>query len=212
MTIKVNKPNEKVNVCEDGKTEFKSSIFFLPSNNMPDVKQMREIAASVAAFMNAEGGVLYIGIADDGTISGIEDDLDFLAYSAEAVEIWTSQFNDTGFVYDGSTDKYQTKIRHLLQAFLGHNHINYLGEIQFAKMGGADKKLVCRVNVNKCCISSPRTTEGWKRRSSSGAETERFGCMAWPVMSSSRNAGRSQSLRRSQSCGKTIEVCRLTIC
>ena len=72
MTITVNKPSEKVNVCEDGKTELKSSIFFLPAGNMPDVKQMREIAASVAAFMNAEGGVLYIGVADDGTLRGIE--------------------------------------------------------------------------------------------------------------------------------------------
>ena len=150
MTITVNKPSEKVNVCEDGKTEFKSSIFFLPASNMPDVKQMREIAASVAAFMNAEGGVLYIGIADDGTIRGIEDDLDVLAYSTQMVEIRTSQFCDAGFVYDGSTDKYQLKIRHLLQAFLSANHINYLGDIQFAKMGDVEKKLVCRINIKKC--------------------------------------------------------------
>ena len=150
MTITVTRTSDKVNVCEDGKTEFKSSIFFLPSSNMPDVKQMREIAASVAAFMNAEGGTLYIGIADDGMIRGIESDLDTLAYSAEMVEIRTSQFCDTGFVYDGSTDKYQLKIRHLLQAFLSANHINYLGDIQFAKMGDVEKKLVCRINVKKC--------------------------------------------------------------
>lgn len=150
ITVNEAKKLEKVNVREGGKTEFKSSIFFSPASNMPDVKQMREIAASVAAFMNAEGGTLYIGIADDGMIRGIESDLDTLAYSAEMVEIRTSQFCDTGFVYDGTTDKYQLKIRHLLQAFLSANHINYLGDIQFAKMGDVEKKLVCRINIIKC--------------------------------------------------------------
>ena len=149
MTITVSKP-EKVNVCEDGKTEFKSSVFFAPGEKLPALKQMREIAASIAAFMNADGGTLYIGVADDGTISGIEDDLDVLAYSAQMVEIVTSQFNDAGFVYDGTTDKYQLKIRHILQAFLSPNHRNYLGEIRFAKMGETSKRVICRIDVKKC--------------------------------------------------------------
>ena len=100
MTITVSKP-DKVNVCEDGKREFKSSIFFAPGEKLPVLKQMREIAASI-------------------------------------------------FVYDGTTDKYQLKIRHILQAFLSPNHRNYLGEIRFAKMGETNKRVICRIDVKKC--------------------------------------------------------------
>ena len=149
MTITVSKI-EKINVVEDGKTEFKSSIFVAPGMNAPSMKQMREIAASIAAFMNAEGGCLYIGVSDDGTISGIEADLNILAHSADMVQITTSQFNDSGFIYDGSTDKYQLKIRHILQAFLSPNHRNYLGEIRFAQMGEVTRRIVCRIEIRKC--------------------------------------------------------------
>ena len=71
MTITVNKPEnkpgnkpEKANVRENDKTEYKSSVFFAPGEKLPGFKQMREIAASIAAFMNADGGNLYVGIAD----------------------------------------------------------------------------------------------------------------------------------------------------
>ena len=36
----------------------------------------REVFKTVAAFMNSQGGILLVGIEDDGTISGIEKDFE----------------------------------------------------------------------------------------------------------------------------------------
>ena len=60
MTITVNQP-EKINAVEGQKLEFKTSAFYAPGEHNPGFKQMRTIAETVAAFMNAEGGTLYIG-------------------------------------------------------------------------------------------------------------------------------------------------------
>ena len=74
MTISVSKPS-RINVAEGQKVEFKSSVFYAPGEHNPGLRQMRTIASTVAAFMNAEGDSLYIGVADDGTVKGIGADL-----------------------------------------------------------------------------------------------------------------------------------------
>ena len=38
------------------------------------------VVKSIAAFMNTEGGYLLIGVADDGTPTGIEADYDFVKH------------------------------------------------------------------------------------------------------------------------------------
>ena len=43
-----------------------------------DERLERAVAKTVAGFLNAEGGVLLIGVADDGSIPGIEDDYTLL--------------------------------------------------------------------------------------------------------------------------------------
>ena len=55
MTIAVSQP-EKLNAIEGQKLEFKTSAFYAPGSHNPSLKQMRTIAETVAAFMNAEGG------------------------------------------------------------------------------------------------------------------------------------------------------------
>jgi hypothetical protein len=76
-------------VCRDesDKLEFKSSMVW-------DVKQKRAnkelkiaIAKEIAAFMNAKGGILLIGVDDDKTVSGIEKDLAVLHNSQNEFEL-----------------------------------------------------------------------------------------------------------------------------
>jgi len=55
-----------IGIVEDHTHEFKRSIFVDPATQAPGVKQMVEIARSLAAFMNADGGELYLGVRDDG--------------------------------------------------------------------------------------------------------------------------------------------------
>ena len=46
---------------EDGSRQFKS-----------DVRNAESLASEMAAFANAEGGIILIGVADNGSIPGLE--------------------------------------------------------------------------------------------------------------------------------------------
>lgn len=140
---------DKVDVKEDQKTEFKQSIFIDPEMQTPGFRQMHTIAETLAAFMNAEGGMLYVGIGDDKQIYGIERDLSILATQADAVALHGVRGNDQTYDYGKvpSTDKYELKIRAIVKAMLSANASQYLGDIKFAKMG---EKVVCRIEAKAC--------------------------------------------------------------
>lgn len=140
---------EKVNAVEGQKVEFKTSSFYAPGEHNPGFKQMRTIAETVAAFMNAEGGELFIGIADDGTIRGVDDDLDVLATMRSSVALALPSMNDAGFTYNANADHYRLKLQHILQAFLSPNHAK-LYEIGFGRLGKMSQKLCCRIVIKKC--------------------------------------------------------------
>lgn len=61
---------------EDGTVEFKSSAFFSYVPDAPEKVVTESVVKTVAAFLNAEGGTLAIGIADDRSVLGIGADLD----------------------------------------------------------------------------------------------------------------------------------------
>jgi predicted HTH transcriptional regulator len=64
--------------------QIKSAADVVKKNNMQKVlveaqkvleeKLQQEIVKTIAAFLNSEGGILLVGVEDDGTISGIEKD------------------------------------------------------------------------------------------------------------------------------------------
>jgi len=62
---------------DDGESkhrEFKSSLRFNLHTREHDDRMTHAALKTIAAFANGEGGVLYLGVADDGSIVGIEDD------------------------------------------------------------------------------------------------------------------------------------------
>ncbi len=70
---------------EDERTEFKSSIVFTAGTTEPDIDtQLEVIVRTIAAFMNSGGGSLYIGINNNGIITGINRDLPHLNSSARS--------------------------------------------------------------------------------------------------------------------------------
>ncbi len=148
MTITVNQP-EKINAVEGQKIEFKTSAFYAPGEHNPGFKQMRTIAETVAAFINAEGGDLIIGVADDGTVRGIEGDLDVLATMASSIALKQPKMNDADFAYKATTDHYQLKLQHVLQAFLSPNHAKYVS-IGFGRASKTSQTLCCRISAKKC--------------------------------------------------------------
>ena len=62
---------------EDGETkhrEFKSTLRRNLHTGENDDRMTQAVLKTVAAFQNTEGGVLYLGVADDGTLVGLEPD------------------------------------------------------------------------------------------------------------------------------------------
>ena len=66
---------------ESGSQEFKTSIIYPPNNNMqPDeYAQNINVLKGVCAFLNStSGGVLYLGVNDQGYVTGLENDMKYL--------------------------------------------------------------------------------------------------------------------------------------
>jgi hypothetical protein len=60
---------------ESAQTEFKEAACLNPHTGKPDNKIRDQIVKAVAAFMNTrEGGVLLIGVADNGDITGVDQE------------------------------------------------------------------------------------------------------------------------------------------
>ena len=138
---------DRVDIQEDQKNEFKASIFISPETHTPGAKQMHVIAETLAAFMNAEGGMLYIGVNDNGQISGMEKDLSILATQPSTVAVRSVRHDDTTFTYGETADKYELKIRSIVRAFLSPNANALVGQVVTKPVNG---KPVCRVVCKPC--------------------------------------------------------------
>lgn len=132
---------------EDQWKEYKTSIFVAPGEHSPGAKQMKTIASTLAAFMNAEGGILFIGVTDNYQASGIESDLKVLEYSSSQVKLVTERKSDKGYTYKGTVDHYELKLRAIVQAFLSDNARECISGIKFYNVNG---KCVCRVVCLPC--------------------------------------------------------------
>ena len=81
LRIDIVKP-KKVHIGEEGqRQEFKTSLVFPPNNGgNEDLEQQSEnILRVILAMMNAKGGILYIGVNDDGDVVGLYDDLHYFS-------------------------------------------------------------------------------------------------------------------------------------
>ena len=60
---------------ETDRVEFKSSAYYSYKRDVPERVITESVLKTVAGFLNADGGTLLVGIADDGEILGIQPDL-----------------------------------------------------------------------------------------------------------------------------------------
>lgn len=67
-------PKELIKIGENKGVEFKSTLRWDTFQNKKDKRVTFAILKTLAAFLNTEGGVLLIGVADDGEILGTELD------------------------------------------------------------------------------------------------------------------------------------------
>ena len=126
-----------LDVEEGQKVEFKSSIVFPPDGDgIADIdRQMKNILKELTAFMNAEGGTLYIGIHDKSRkVIGIADDYAHL--NDESEDAYSSQ-------YKNDHDGYELKIRNTMDR-LCQSVANSLITISFVQVRGRE---YCKIEV-----------------------------------------------------------------
>ena len=103
--------------------EFKTSIVYPPGLQGADMpKQMDIILRTISSFLNSKGGILLIGIQNDGTPKGIQADLSFL---------------------NGDEDLYERIIRQHIVEKLSKD-INSLIEFQFRHY---NKNTICEIAI-----------------------------------------------------------------
>ncbi len=77
---------ELVAAGESETVEFKSSAFHSYNPEVPEKVITGSIIKTVAAFLNTNGGTLAIGVADDGTILGLAQDLKLKSFDLDRFE------------------------------------------------------------------------------------------------------------------------------
>ena len=140
-------PQPKANLLggpENMKTELKTSLFIAAGETMPGVKQYYQIAKTIAGFINAEGGTLWLGVKDDGTAVGVESDLAILG-GGSARLCKGPMSNDEGMTFGGTADQYILKLKELVKAFLGTSAEKYIAGASAAPVNG---KIVVKVPVS----------------------------------------------------------------
>jgi hypothetical protein len=78
---------------ESGTLELKSTARVNLQTGKRDPRIELVIAKTVAGFMNAEGGTLLVGVADDGAINGLADDYETLKRpTRDGFELWLADY------------------------------------------------------------------------------------------------------------------------
>ncbi len=72
--LTVDSVSDLISVGESGAVEFKSTLRTNLHTGQPDDKIQLAALKTIAAFLNAKGGTLLIGVADDGEVLGLDAD------------------------------------------------------------------------------------------------------------------------------------------
>lgn len=115
----------RLRIREGVKVEFKSSFVYTQKGELNIDRQMQEIIQAIAAFMNADGGKLYLGIRDNGDVRGLEEDLPY---------IQTSEFDQ--MPYKHTMDGLKQKIYASVKWHLGEDAIDLIERIQISSPRG----------------------------------------------------------------------------
>lgn len=84
---------ELVRRGESASVEFKSTARHNLRTGQKDERIERAVAKTVAGFLNGDGGTLLIGVADDGTVLGLNDDMQHMkAPDVDRYELWLRDY------------------------------------------------------------------------------------------------------------------------
>ena len=116
---------ELILIGENEKLEMKSTLRYDLRQNIVNKNLEYVIAKTVSAFLNSEGGILIIGVDDNGNALGLEKDID--TFSKKDV------------------DGFELHLRNIIKKHLGSNFEKHL-KITFPII---DEKTICKVKILK---------------------------------------------------------------
>ena len=108
---------------EQENVEFISSARWDYSKGLPNKSLQKIIAKTMAGMMNSKGGKLLIGVADDGTVLGIEKDLQTLRKP--------------------NVDEFELVLIEIVQNYLGLEYMKCI-DVRFELL---DEKEICLVSI-----------------------------------------------------------------
>ena len=110
---------------ESDRLEFKSTLQWDVRQNQENKKLQYSSLKTIAAFLNTEGGVLMIGVEDNGDLYGLEKDIQYLK--------------------NGSLDKFERHLVQLIENNIGKRFIPSI-KIRFTNL---EDKNICAVYIQK---------------------------------------------------------------
>jgi hypothetical protein len=116
----------KIDKKESKEIELKSSLRFCLKEKKVRSEIEHSALKSIAAFLNSEGGELFIGVDDSGTVLGLDDDFS------------TFKGND-------KIDKFRTHFDTIFETAFGNQYQRFIN-MQFPVVDG---KIICVVTVKK---------------------------------------------------------------
>ena len=116
---------ELILIGENEKLEMKSTLRYDLRQNIVNKNLEYVIAKTVSAFLNSEGGILIIGVDDNGNALGLEKDIE--TFSKKDV------------------DGFELHLRNIIKKHLGSNFEKHL-KITFPTI---DEKTICKVKILK---------------------------------------------------------------
>jgi len=115
---------EALETSESHRKEFKSSFQWDIAHNCKNLDERLKTLKTIVAFLNSEGGVLFIGINDNRTVRGIKEDLELFA---------------------SSTDKFLLQVRDLISDRIGAE----FAPLVKTHCESTEGKTVCVIEVEK---------------------------------------------------------------
>ena len=117
--------SHKIEVEEGLKVEFKSSLLFAP-DNAPTYIQQEAIARTICAFINSEGGTLYLGVNDGGYPVGLSTDMKELSANPRRFTTKGAFATDEGYSYRPNIDQLYLKFQKIIEAYLGKKGLQHI--------------------------------------------------------------------------------------
>lgn len=127
--------SELIKLGESATLEFKSTLQWDVVQNRQNNGLRKQVLKTIVAFLNSDGGTLVIGVEDDGTIYGLQNDLKIVG---------------------NSTDKFSNLLATLISDEIGAEYSVFIK----SRIEALNDHKVCAVDVFSC--SSPAYIKGEK--------------------------------------------------